>query len=207
MTVPMLPFPPATVPRREARRKRRRRRFLLLLLLAVSALPSVTTSVISLMQFHERAVLVTDAWAPAPIDVSAEPALLMQVSGMLPGDRHSGVLTVANLGVDTLRYAIVSNSSDPDRRGLRDVLFAEVRSEGGGCEAFDGQLLYSGPLTGAGFGDPAAGQQAGDRLLGAAERDLICVQVTLPETAGNRHQRSSTTATFTVVAEHAVVGP
>lgn len=207
MTVPMLPFPQATVPRRAARRRRRRRRFLLLLLLAVSALPSVTTSVISISLFHERAVIATDAWAPSAINVSAEPALLMQVSGMLPGDRHSGVLTVANLGADTLRYALVSTSTDADSRGLRDVLLTDVRSAGSGCDAFDGQLLYHGPLSGAGFGDPAAGQQAGDRLLGAAERELICVRVALPEAAGNRHQRSSTTVSFTVLAESTLTGP
>lgn len=206
MTVPMLSLPPTTMPPREARRRRRRHRFLLLLLLAVSALPSVTTSVISISLFQEKAVISTDAWAPAPIDVRVEPALLMEVSRMLPGDTHGGEMTVANAGADSLRYALVSSSTNPDGRGLRDALIAEIRSTGSRCDTFDGELLYRGPLIGAGFGDPAAGEQAGDRLLGSAESEVLCVQVTLPEAAGSRYQRSSTTATFTVVAEHAVVG-
>jgi hypothetical protein len=207
MTVPMLPYSLETMPKREARRRRRRRRFLLLLLVALSALPSVTTSVISISQFHERAITGTDAWAPAAIDVHVDPALLMQVPGMLPGDRYGGDLTVANAGADALRYALISSSTDSDGRGLRDVLEAEIRSAGSGCEAFDGEVLYRGSLIGAGFGDPAGGHHAGDRLLGPGERELLCVEVTLPEAAGNHYQRSRTTATFTVVAEHAVVGP
>jgi hypothetical protein len=207
MTVPILPYAPAPMPRLEARRERRRRRFLLLLLVVLSALPSVTTSVISISEFHERAISETDAWAPQPIDVHVDPALLMQVQGMLPGDRHRGDLSVANAGADPLRYALVSSSTDMDGRGLRDVLEAEIRSAGNGCDALDGDLLYRGPLIGAGLGDPAAGKHPGDRSLGPGEREVLCVEVALPEAAGNRHQRSRTTVTFTVVAEHAVAGP
>ena len=191
----------------DERRRRRRRRFLILLLIGLSAVPSVVTSYISITLFGERALLTSDAWAPMPVDVRAEPDLLMQVDGMLPGDVEAGTLTVANVADDPLRYALVSASDNPDRRGLRAVLMATIREEGGGCDAFDGSLLYSGSLAGAGFGDPASGSQPGDRLLAGATEERICVQVMLPASAGNRYQRTATHVTFTVVAEHAAGTP
>ena len=60
-----------------------------------------------------------------------------------------------------------------------------------------------GPLVGAGFGNPVTGSHPGDRLLSGGERERICVQVSLPASAGNRYQRTATHVTFTVVAEHA----
>jgi hypothetical protein len=191
----------------ERRRRRRRRRLFLLLLLALSALPSVTTSIITVSLFRERAVLTTDAWAPLPIDVRAEPDMLMEVTGMLPGDQHGGQLTVSNVGADAIRYALVSSSTDPDGRGLRDVLRAWVRSEGQGCADFDGAVLYSGPLASAGFGDPRFGSQAGDRLLAPASSEVLCVRIVLPRGAGNAYQTSSTASTFTVEAELAEGAP
>ena len=191
----------------DVRRRGRRRRFLILLLIGLSAVPSVVTSYISIALFGERAILTTDAWAPMPVDVRAEPDMLMQVTGMLPGDVQTGTLTVANVAGDPLRYALVSASDDPDRRGLRAVLVATIRAEGSGCDAFEGPLLYSGPLVGAGFGDPASGPQPGDRLLPGGAQERICVRVALPESAGNRYQRSATHVTFTVVAEHAAGTP
>jgi hypothetical protein len=191
----------------KARRRRRRRRLLILLLIGLSAVPSVVTSYISINLFGERALLTTDAWAPMPIDVRAEPDLLIQATGMLPGDVRGGTLTVANVGADPLRYALVSVANDPDRKSLRDVLVADVRAEGNGCAAFDGAILYSGPLVGAGFGDPATGPDAGDRLLAGAARERICIRVSLPVSAGNRYQHSLTEATFTIVAEHAAGTP
>ena len=203
MTTAVLTDPQAS----EVRRRRRRRRFLILLLIGLSAVPSVVTSYLSIALFGEHALLTTDAWAPMPVDVRAEPGMLMQVTGMLPGDVQTGTLTVANVAGDPLRYALVSASDDPDHRGLRAVLVATIRAEGDGCDAFDGTLLYSGPLAGARFGDPATGSQPGDRLLAGGARERICVQVSLPASAGNRYQRSATHVTFTVVAEHAAGTP
>jgi hypothetical protein len=192
--------------RRASRRRRRRRRLLILLLIGLSALPSVATSYISITLFGERALVSSDAWAPMPLDVQAEPDMLIQVTGMLPGDEHHGALAVANVGADTLRYAMVS-SSDTDRHGLAAVLRATIRAEGSGCAAFNGALLFDGPLVGSGFGDPTSGQQLGDRLLAAGLREHICVRVRLPIDAGNRFQRSATSMSFTVIAEHAAGTP
>jgi hypothetical protein len=191
----------------ERRRRRRRRRLFLLLLLALSALPSVTTSIITVSLFTERAVLTTDAWAPLTIDVRAEPDMLMEVNGMLPGDQHGGQLTVSNSGADAIRYALVSSSTDPDGRRLRDVLRAWVRAEGDGCAAFNGAVLYSGPLASVGFGDPRFGSQQGDRLLAPASNEVLCVRIVLPRSAGNTYQTSSTASSFSVVAELAAAAP
>lgn len=189
--------------RPEDRRRRRRRRLIILLLIGLSALPSVATSYISIALFGERALLTTDAWGPTPIDVQAEPDMLMQVSGMLPGDEHQGALTVANVGADPLRYAMVSRTDGTDRRGLAAVLQATIRAEGSGCTAFDGALLYDGALVGSGIGDPTSGQHDGDRLLSGGTREQICVRVRLPIDADNRYQRATLSMSFTVIAEHA----
>lgn len=193
--------------RREARRRRRRRRLIILLLIGLSALPSMATSYLSIALFGEGVLLSSDAWAPMPIDVRAEPDMLLQVSGMLPGDEHHGELAVANVGSDPLRYAMLSSVHGSDRRGLAAVLRATIRAEGQGCSAFDGALLFDGPLVGSGFGDATSGPHRGDRLLAAGERELICVRVWLPGDAGNRYQRSTTATSFTIVAEHAAGVP
>jgi hypothetical protein len=180
--------------------RRRRRRLLLIVLLALSAVPSITTSMISIALFADDLLLAPDAWAPAPVDVRAEPALVLEASGMVPGDMRSGELVVDNLGVDPIRYAIVTTTSDPDAHGLGDALVAELRA-GAGCGARTGDLLYSGPLSGLAMGDPVAGTQSGDRLLGPAERELLCLRVTLPVGSPNIYQDASATTTLTVTAE------
>ncbi|MGH2455200.1 MAG: hypothetical protein ACRDHD_02945 [Candidatus Limnocylindria bacterium] len=186
---------------RSRRRRRRRRRLLLLLLMALSALPSVVTSVISISLFVDRAILPTDAWAPSPLDIRAEPGILMEVTGMLPGDERSAELALRNLGVNSLRYAIQTDATDPDGRGLAWALEAVIHGEGSGCTAFDGPIFYAGPLAEARVGDPAIGMQAGDRTLRPADADLLCVRVSLPLGTGNAFQDASTSLAFSVLAE------
>lgn len=191
----------------DPRRRRRRRRLLIFMLIGLSALPSLTTSYISISLLTEHALLDSDAWAPTPIDVRAEPALVMAMENMLPGDEHRGELTVANVGLEPLRYALVSATDDPDRRDLDTALHATVRTEGSGCGAFDGELLYQGELLSAGFGNPLAGSQAGDRVLGPSDHEVLCLRVVLPLAAGNRYQHARATTTFSVLAEHVAGAP
>ena len=61
--------------------------------------------------------------------------------------------------------------------------------------------------SGAGFGNPAAGAQAGDRTLAAAANETLCFRVTLPSGTGNAYQSATTTTTFTFDAEQTANNP
>jgi hypothetical protein len=73
----------------------------------------------------------------------------------------------------------------------------------GTCDRFDGATLYHGPLGAATarFGDAEMGGQPGDRLLGAGEREALCIEIGMRLDAGNEYQGASTSTTWTIDAE------
>jgi hypothetical protein len=181
--------------------RRRRRKWLLLLLLLLSAVPSIVTTSITISMFSARSLVPGDTVGGVEVDVEADPPVLIIASGMLPGDSVRGSLRIENRGERPLRYAVTSTSSHYRAPLLAAALIAEVRSEGSGCAALDGTVLYRGPLSQARVGDPAIGGHPGDRRLGAREGEILCLVVTLPRPVGDAHQGSAATAVFTVSAE------
>jgi hypothetical protein len=117
-----------------------------------------------------------------------------------PGTRAEGVECACNDGATSLIYALTSTNTESTLSG---ALVARVTSAGPGTGTtctfptlnLDGtkaataqEEIYFGPLAGLMAGDPAEGQQAGDRVLtakgtgGACEK--LCFSVVLPTTAG-----------------------
>ena len=143
-------------------------------------------------------------------------ALTLSTAGMVPGDTVTDDVVVENDGSVQLRYALsTSPSTNPDTKALRDVLTLTVKeldvtTPGTPCNDFDGASVLAATVlgaSGAGFGNPAVGAQAGDRTLNAAANETLCFRVTLPTATGNAYQAATTTTTFTFDAEQTSSNP
>jgi len=105
----------------------------------------------------------------------------------LPGEVRISQVTVRNDGRASA-YSLRVETVGDGGSGLRDVMIATIRTRGSDCVRGDGQLLYDGPLAGAGFGDPAFGRQAGDRQLGSGVSEDLCLHASMPGSAGDAFQ-------------------
>ena len=135
-------------------------------------------------------------------------ALTLTTSEMVPGDAVTDDVVVENDGSDTLRYAVSATSTNPDAKGVRDVLTLTVRTidattPASPCSEFDGSLQFSGALGASTsvFGTAAAGGGNGERELDGGSAETLCFRVTLNSGAGNAYQNATTTTTFTFDAE------
>lgn len=134
---------------------------------------------------------------------------VMTFATMAPGDAIIQPLTVSNAGPLALRYALTTSASDADGLALRDRLLLTVWGKGSGsCSSGDTGILYGpGPLSRATVGDPAQGQQAGDRLLAPGAAEVLCFRAELPLGTGNAYQGAVTSATFAFDAEQIADNP
>jgi hypothetical protein len=142
-------------------------------------------------------------------------SLSMPTGGLTPGDTVRGRHVIANGEGQTIRYSLSSVSNDDDRKGVRNVIQATIRTadlasgDAATCEAFDGQTLYDGPLgaAAAGFGDVAMGGQAGDRVLAPGQSETLCFEITLPGATGNEYQGATTATAWTISTEQQAGNP
>ena len=142
-------------------------------------------------------------------------ALTLSTAGMVPGDAVTDDVVVENDGSVQLRYGLSTSSTNPDTKLLRDALTLSVReidttTPGTPCNDFDGVVVLTATVlgaSGAGFGSPAVGAQAGDRVLAAGANETLCFRVTLPSGTGNAYQGATTTTTFTFDAEQTANNP
>jgi hypothetical protein len=134
---------------------------------------------------------------------------------MVPGDTVTDDVVVENDGSVQFRYALSTTSTNPDTKGLRDALTLTVKTIDvttpvTPCNDFDGASVLAATVlgaSGAGFGNPAVGAQAGDRVLAAAANETLCFRATLPAGTGNAYQAATTTTTFTFDAEQTANNP
>jgi spore coat-associated protein N len=123
---------------------------------------------------------------------------------MVPGDSSTQAMTIANDGTADLRYAMSSLASN----ALGDTLTLTVKTEGTDCATFDGTtVLAATALDGAAIGNPAQGDDGGDRSLSAATSEVLCFRVELPLATGNSLQGTSSSVTFTFDAEQTANNP
>lgn len=184
----------------ESRRRRRRR--IAIFLLGVLSVVTIGAASFSLAIFTDSATVDGNVFTTGTIDISTTPTTALLVSGaMMPGDSVNGSLVVANAGTGDLRYAMTTTTTSSDGKGLASQLTLAIKTLGTSCATFDGTSLYSGALTGAFIGDPATGQQTGDRTLATGASETLCFRVTLPLATDNTYQGASTSATFTFDAE------
>jgi hypothetical protein len=195
---------------------RRARRQLLALGVLALALASLSAGRLSLALFTDQeSVAAAFSTGTVVLDDVRIAGLTMTTAGMVPGDTVTDDVAVENDGSVQLRYAVSTATSNADAKGLRDVLTLAVRTvdvttPGVPCDNFDGTVVLSAAAlsaSGAGFGDPAAGVQAGDRTLAAAASETLCFRVALPVATGNAYQAATATTTFTFDAEQTAGNP
>ena len=161
----------------------------------------------------DTASVPDNVFSTGTVDISTNPTTaLVTFSGMAPGDSTGGQsLTVSNDGSLELRYAVTMTATNADLKGLYAELDLTIREEGTDCTTFDGTVLY-GPaspflLSGNLIGDPAQGEDAGDRTLAGSADEVLCFKVDLPASAPNSVQGATTTAVFTFEAEQTSSNP
>ena len=195
-----------------APRRRRRQLFALAALAAIG----LGTGQMSLALFTDQETVPgTFSTGSIILDDVKIDALTLTTGTMMPGDTVTDDVVVENDGTAQLRYAMSTASTNPDAKGLRDVLTLTVKTidvttPGVPCDNFDGTSVLAATVlgaTGAAFGNPAAGAQAGDRVLNAAANETLCFRVTLPSGTGNAYQSATTTTTFTFDAEQTASNP
>ena len=194
----------------------RRRRRLLVLLTVGLALLSVGAGQLSLALFTDQET-VTGIFSTGSIDLDDVKidALTLTTGALMPGDNVTDDVVVENDGSAQLRYAMSTASTNADAKALRDVLTLTVKAidvttPGTPCDNFDGTTVLAATAlgaSGAAFGNPAAGSQAGDRTLNAAANETLCFRVSLPSGTGNGYQAATTTTTFTFDSEQTASNP
>jgi hypothetical protein len=158
--------------------------------------------------FSDQRAVTGNELASGTLELTASPAsAVIGLTNMAPGDTASGSLVLSNSGTLALRYTMTSSAGNADGKNLRDQLQLTVRALGSGCATFDGIQLYSGALSAAAFGNPAAGAHAGDRTLAAAGSDTLCLRATLPAGTTDAFQSAATSVTFTFSAEQTANNP
>ena len=143
----------------------------------------------------------TGSFATGTVDIATSPAVLFNVSAMMPGDSGQATLAVNNAGTATFRYALTSTN---DNATLAAAMTLTVST--GACGSTTG-TLYTGALSGAGFGSSAQGAQAGDRTLAGGASESLCFAWSFPTSAANALQGQSVSATFTFNAEQTANNP
>jgi predicted ribosomally synthesized peptide with SipW-like signal peptide len=200
---------------RDDDRRRRRRRVLVLLIPALAML-GLGAGQLSLALFTDtESVDTTFGTGTIDLDGAKIDVLVLTSSAMMPGDSVTDDVVVENDGTAQLRYAMTTASTNADAKGLRDVLTLTVKTidattPGTPCDDFDGTTVLAATVlgaSGAGFGDPTAGDDTGDRTLDAASNETLCFRVSLPSGTGNAYQGAATTTTFTFDAEQTASNP
>jgi predicted ribosomally synthesized peptide with SipW-like signal peptide len=171
----------------------------------------------TLAVFTDSAPVGSNSFTTGTVDISTSPAsAVVSYSSMAPGDSTTQSLVVSNAGSLQLRYAISSSATNSDGKGLKDQLVLtiktiDVTTPGTPCDNFDGTQLYTGDLddgaSGYLAGDPAQGDDTGDRTLNATTSETLCFRADLPLSTGNAFQNATTTGTFTFSAEQTVNNP
>jgi spore coat-associated protein N len=135
---------------------------------------------------------------------------LITYTNMAPGDKVTAPLTVADTGNLALRYAMTTTIS-AETGGLGSQLQLQVKSGVTACTNVgfdtDGTSIYNSALTGALIGNPAQGNQAGDRTLAGPGSEVLCFQARLPITTDNTFQGKAVTAQFNFAAEQTANNP
>jgi predicted ribosomally synthesized peptide with SipW-like signal peptide len=197
-------------------KRKRRSRLLVLLAIGSLAMVSLGSGIASLALFTSGATVPGNTFTAGTVVLGTSPtSALITYTNMAPGDQVTAPLTVSNTGSLDLRYAATTLATNSDGKGLAAALVLTVKAGVTSCTdanwTASGTVVYGpnvlGPVVTAGalFGDPATGDQAGDRPLTATSDDVLCFHVALPLGTGdgsqNYLQGSTTTATFQFYAE------
>ncbi|MBI4198836.1 MAG: hypothetical protein HY533_06980 [Chloroflexi bacterium] len=168
----------------------------------------------TLALFTETQSVGANTFSTGTVNITASPAsALITFATMAPGDVVTNPMTVTNDGTLQLRYAVTSTTTETVLASQIDLTIKEnVTTCTNAGFGVDGTVVYGpanlqGDGTGKVIGDPAQGNQAGDRTRNASTSEVLCFQASLPLSTGNSFQGLSTTATFDFVSEQTTNNP
>lgn len=187
----------------------------LVLLLAAGLLAGLAS--VGSALFTSTATVDSNTFTTGTVILNTNPtSTLVTFSNMAPGDQVTAPITVTNNGTLQLRYAVTSIATNADNKNLRSQLVLTVKSGvtdcsnngfgGSGTQLYSGVLGSDSPGTNI-IGNPAQGEQSGDRTLNPNSSETLCFNVTLPLSTNNNYQNATTTATFTFYAEQTANNP
>lgn len=187
----------------------------LVLLLAAGLLAGLAS--VGSALFTSTATVDANTFTTGTIILETNPTTaLVTFNNMAPGDQVTAPIVVTNNGTLQLRYAVTSVATNTDNKGLRSQLVLTVKSGVTDCSnsgfGNSGTQLYSGVLGSDSpgtniIGNPAQGEQAGDRTLNAGNNETLCFNVSLPLGTSNAYQNATTTATFSFQGEQTANNP
>ncbi len=186
------------------------RRTLFVLLLSVGVLAGAPWALTQAVWTDAQAV-PGNTFSTGSVDISTSPtSALVTLGAMVPGDKVTAPLTVSNDGTLQLRYAMATSISGST--ALSNGLELQIKSgvtacTNAGFDANGSNVYATGTLTAGAIGNPAQGNQSGDRVLDTGQSDVLCFQVRLPSAASPTLQGLSTTATFTFTGEQTTNNP
>jgi Camelysin metallo-endopeptidase len=162
--------------------------------------------------FTSTATVSNNTFTTGTLVLTASPtSTAITYSNMAPGDQVTAPIAMNNTGSLDLRYAMTSTSTNTDGKNLANQLVLQIKSGVTTCTnagfGASGTQVYSGTLASAAFGNPAQGQQAGDRALTAGTNETLCFNASLPLATDNTFQNATTTATLTFSGEQTANNP
>ena len=191
------------------------RKILTSLIIIVVLAASITAGAMAV--FTDQQTNPDNVFTTGTVILGIDPATAMfTVSNMAPGDVEYGGLEVTNDGSLELRYAMTTTADDTSTLDEQLDLTIDVVT-GAGVDTIwytdddvVGEANIYGPdgvLSSAFFGDPAQGQNAGDRILASSASERLRFKATLPLDTDNSYQGATCTVAFVFNAEQTVSNP
>ena len=185
-----------------------------LMIIAVLA-ASITTGAMAV--FTDQQTNPDNVFTTGTVILGIDPVTAMfTVSDMAPGDVEYGGLQVSNDGSLELRYAMTTTADDTSTLDEQLDLTIDVVTDWGVDSTWYtdddvvGEANIYGPdgvLSSAFFGDPAQGQDGGDRTLASSASERLRFKATLPLDTDNSYQGTTCTVAFVFNAEQTVSNP
>jgi hypothetical protein len=164
--------------------------------------------------FTDSQSVPANTFSTGTLDISTNPTTaLVTFSDMAPNDEVTNPITVTNGGSLELRYAVTSTTTEDTLAAQLDLTIKTGVTTCTNAEFdTDGTVIYGpadlGSVAGTDvIGDPAQGDDSGDRTLSASGNETLCFNVQLPSSTGNTFQGLTTTATFDFQAEQTSSNP
>jgi len=166
--------------------------------------------------FTDQATNPGNTFSTGTVDLTIDPTIAMfTVSNMAPGDVQYDGIQLTNSGSLELRYAMTTTADGNSTLDGQLTLTIDVVDDDGvdntwytSDDVVHEANIYDGVLSSAAIGDPAQGNQTGDRILVAttgSERFRFTVE--LPLTTGNSFQNTTCTVAFVFDAEQTIHNP
>ena len=138
------------------------------------------------------------------VDIAAgRSTRILGLDGITPGDVSTVASTVENNGTLGFRYGVVSRTSE-DTLAAQLTLTVKIGIER--CTedriALTGTVVYGPAKLGSVAGTDIVGDPGNSgRILVPGEKEILCLQVSLPRDTGNEYQGLETSATLTFWAQ------